>query len=168
MNRSAGTGKTIYWLFRECSTTKRFETFVTDKKEIQGLPATALGLAAKMSKFSIFVVESISFILSSPACLVVFCFTNFVSICNYSCMKMQLLRMGCGELYWILLSYTSLMQHLLETEDCVRKSIELMLLVPSVVIWTIHQSSTKYWSLGWKRLSFSVTKTILRYESFQC
>lgn len=124
--------------------TKRFETFVTDKKEIQGLPAPALGLAAKMSKFSIFVVESISFILSSPACLVVFCFTNFVSICNYSCMKMQLLRMGCGELHWILLSYTSLMQHLLETEDCVRKSIELMLLVPSVVIRTIHQSSTKY------------------------
>lgn len=41
--------------------TKKFEKLVTDKKEIEGLPATALGLAAQtaVSKVTVFEMEDI-------------------------------------------------------------------------------------------------------------
>ena len=37
--------------------TKKFEKLITDKKEIEGLPATALGLAAQTAVSKVFPVE---------------------------------------------------------------------------------------------------------------
>ena len=37
--------------------TKEFEKLVTDKKEIEGLPSTALGLAAKTAVSKVYQVE---------------------------------------------------------------------------------------------------------------
>lgn len=38
--------------------TKKFEKIVTDKKEIEGLPATALGLAAQTAVSKVFHLET--------------------------------------------------------------------------------------------------------------
>lgn len=37
--------------------TKKFEKLITDKKEIEGLPATALGMAAQAAVSKVFLVE---------------------------------------------------------------------------------------------------------------
>lgn len=37
--------------------TKQFEKLITDKKEIEGLPATALGMAAQAAVSKVFLVE---------------------------------------------------------------------------------------------------------------
>lgn len=72
--------------------TKKFEKLVTDKNEIEGFPATALGMAAQTALSKVFQLYPDEVSLDLLFILV----SSVASVYLIRGMKMQLLRMGLG------------------------------------------------------------------------
>ena len=100
--------------------TKKFEKLITDKKEIDGLPATALGLAAQTAVSKVWAVNTGIVSENLFPLLVLVLTINIARV-----MKMLQLKMDLGSSHWTH-QVISLLCNTLATGLSVKKSIVLI------------------------------------------
>lgn len=83
--------------------TKKFEKLITDKKEMDGLPPSALGLFAQAAVSKVSILTIIYMQIPMLFSFGVRHFILLIFVCDKRVMKMQLLRMDHGSLHWMLL-----------------------------------------------------------------
>lgn len=99
--------------------TKKFEKLITDKKEIEGLPATALGLAAQTA------VSKVLAQLQNLSSCFLYYFYMLMTSNIVRAMKMLQLKMDLGLSRWMHQAIF-LLCNMLETESSAKKFIMLI------------------------------------------
>lgn len=137
--------------------TNKFEKLITDKKDIEGMTATGLAMAAQMAVSKVYCVKILACIVTT--CTLPSHFSHFFVLlyASYSwesrVTKMQLLKMVHGLSHWLVQAIVQScnMQRIVLY---VKNYTVLMSLVLQLEFLTIQKSSITFWSLGWRRQSF--------------